>query len=79
MGIKKMNIDAVAKAIAVNMGESLPDLPQALKEAKAGMIGRITTPEHSLEELCAQCNPKARMPKDLKEFSRAKRAGRELL
>ena len=35
MGIKKMNIDAVAKAIAVNMGESLPDLPQALKEAKA--------------------------------------------
>ena len=48
MSIKKMNIDAVAKAIEVDAGESLPDLRQALKEAKAGMVGRITTPEQIL-------------------------------
>ena len=48
MGIKEMNIDAVAKAIEVDAGESLPDLRQALKEAKAGMAGRITTPEQIL-------------------------------
>ena len=36
-------------------------------------------PRFSLEELCALCNPKARMPKDLKEFSSARRVGRELL
>jgi putative transcriptional regulator len=48
MGIKKMNIDAVAKAIEVDMGESLPDMRQALQEAKAGMVGRIKTPEQFL-------------------------------
>jgi putative transcriptional regulator len=48
MGTKKMDIDAVAKAIEVDAGASLPDLLQALKEAKAGMVGRVTTPEQSL-------------------------------
>lgn len=48
MGIKEMDIDAVAKAIEVDAGESLPDLRQALKEAKAGMVGRVTTPEQLL-------------------------------
>jgi putative transcriptional regulator len=43
-----MNMDAVAKAIEDDAGESLPDLRQALKEAKAGMGGRVTTPEQLL-------------------------------
>ena len=48
MEIKKMNIDAVAKAIEADAGESLPELRQALKEAKAGIKGRVTTPEQIL-------------------------------
>lgn len=48
MDIKEMNIDSVAKAIEVDSGESLPDLRQALIEAKAGIVGRITAPEQIL-------------------------------
>ncbi len=48
MSIKEMNIDAVAKAIEVNAGEALPDLRQALKEAKAGIAGRVTRSEQIL-------------------------------
>jgi putative transcriptional regulator len=48
MSIKKIDIEAVAKAIEADAGETLPDLRQALKEAKAGVIGRITTPEQTL-------------------------------
>jgi putative transcriptional regulator len=48
MGIKKMDIEAVTKAIELNAGEALPDLQQALKEAQMGMIGRVTTPEQIL-------------------------------
>jgi putative transcriptional regulator len=48
MDIKKMNIDAVAEAIEADAGEALPDLRQALKEAKAGMTGRVTTHEQIL-------------------------------
>jgi len=47
MSIKNFDIEAVAKAIEADAGEGLPDLRQALKEAKAG-IGRITTPEQIL-------------------------------
>ena len=48
MGVKEINIEAVAKAIVADAGESLPDLRHALMEAKAGMAGRITTPEQLL-------------------------------
>ncbi len=48
MGMKEINIEAVAKAIEADAGESLPDLRQALMEAKAGMAGRITTQEQLL-------------------------------
>lgn len=48
MGIKKMDIDAVAEAVEADAGEALPGLRQALKEAKAGMAGRVTTPEQIL-------------------------------
>lgn len=47
MSIKKIDIETVAKAIEADAGESLPDLRQALSEAKAG-IGRVTTPEQML-------------------------------
>jgi putative transcriptional regulator len=48
MGIKEMDIDAVARAIEADAGEPIADLRQALKEAKAGMAGRVTTPEQIL-------------------------------
>lgn len=47
MSIKKIDIEAVAKAIEADAGEALADLRQALSEAKAG-AGRITTPEQIL-------------------------------
>lgn len=47
MGIRKIHIEKVASAIEADAGEALPDLRQALAEAKAG-IGRATTPEQIL-------------------------------
>lgn len=48
MDIKNMDIDAVANAIEVDASESLPDLRQALKEAKAAMaVHVVTAPEKS--------------------------------
>ena len=44
MGISKIDVEKVAKAIEADAGEALPDLRQALAEAKAG-VGRVTTPE----------------------------------
>jgi putative transcriptional regulator len=44
---KKIDIEAVAKAIEADAGEAMPDLRQALKEAQAG-AGRVTTPEQML-------------------------------
>lgn len=54
MSIKEMDVDAVAGAIEVDAGESLPDLRQALKEAKAGMVGRVTTAEQVLVRLARE-------------------------
>jgi putative transcriptional regulator len=45
--IRKIDIDKLAAAIEEDAGEALPDLRQALAEAKAGM-GRVTTPEQIL-------------------------------
>jgi len=42
-----MDIEKIAKAIEADAGETLPDLRQALAEAKAG-VGRVTTPEQLL-------------------------------
>lgn len=44
MDIKKFDIEKVARAIEADAGEALPDLLQALAEAKAG-LGRVTTAE----------------------------------
>lgn len=47
-----MNIEKIAKAIETDAGESLPDLRQALQEAKdmrtGKAIGRVTTSEQLL-------------------------------
>jgi len=48
MGIRKINVEKVAAAIEADAGEALPDLRQALAEAKAGLVGRVTTPEQIL-------------------------------
>jgi len=40
--------DAVAQAIEADTGESLPDIRQALQEAKQGAVGRVTTPAQVL-------------------------------
>ena len=45
--MKKLDIEKAAKAIELDAGMALPDLLQALAEAKAGM-GRVTTPEQIL-------------------------------
>ena len=47
MGIKKIDVEKVARAIEADAGEALSDLWQALAEAKAGM-GRVTTPDQIL-------------------------------
>ena len=45
--MKKMNVEKIAKAIELDAGMSLPDLRQALIEAKAG-LGRVSTAEQIL-------------------------------
>lgn len=45
--MRDIDIEAVAKAIEADAGETIPDLRRALQEAKAG-AGRITTPEQML-------------------------------
>lgn len=45
--MQDIDVEAVAQAIEADAGEALPDLRQALAEAKAG-IGRVTTPEQIL-------------------------------
>jgi len=42
-----VNIEKIAKAIEADAGEPLPNLRQALSEAKA-RVGRVTTPEQML-------------------------------
>lgn len=44
----KMNVDAVAAAIEADAGQALPDLWQALTQAKLGIAGRAPTQEQIL-------------------------------
>lgn len=46
--IKNFDVEAVARAIEADAGESLPELREGLRELKAGEIGRINTPEEIL-------------------------------
>jgi len=45
--MRDIDIETVAKAIEDDAGEAIPDLRQALQEAKVG-AGRVTTPEQML-------------------------------
>ena len=45
--ITNIDINAVARAIEADAGEELPDLRQALTEARSG-AGRVTTPAQML-------------------------------
>lgn len=45
--VKNIDIDTVARAIEADAGEELPDLRQALAEARSG-AGRVTTPAQML-------------------------------
>lgn len=43
--LKKLNVEKVAAAIEVDAGQALPGLRESLTEAKAGVAGRVHTPE----------------------------------
>lgn len=47
MNMKNIDVEKVAAAIESDAGVPLPDLRQALAEAKAG-LGRVTSPEQIL-------------------------------
>lgn len=42
--LKDLNVEKIAQAIEADFGESLPDIRQALAEAKNGIGARVTTP-----------------------------------
>jgi putative transcriptional regulator len=46
--IPDLDVEAVAKALEADFGESLPDIRQALTQAKSGTLGRVTTPAQML-------------------------------
>ena len=47
--LKKLNVNKVAAAIEADAGQPLPGLRESLAEAKAGLAGRVHTPEQIVE------------------------------
>lgn len=45
MDMRKIDVETVARAIEADAGEVLPDLREALREARRGSVTRTTTPE----------------------------------
>jgi putative transcriptional regulator len=45
---RNLDVEAVARAIEADAGESLPELREGLEELKAGEIGHVNTPEEIL-------------------------------
>ena len=43
--LKTLNVDKVAAAIEADAGHALPGLRESLAEARAGLAGRVRTPE----------------------------------
>ena len=43
--LKKLSVEKIAVAIEADAGQPLPGLRDALAEAKAGLAGRVHTPE----------------------------------
>jgi putative transcriptional regulator len=48
MNLKTIDIEQVARAIEQDAGQALPGLRESLAQAKAGIAGRVTTPEQIL-------------------------------
>ena len=46
--LSDLDVESVAKALEADFGEPLPDIRQALTEAKQGLVGRITTPAQQM-------------------------------
>lgn len=46
--MRDIDLESVAQAIEADAGEALPDIRQALQEAKEGLAGRVTTAEQIL-------------------------------
>ena len=49
-----------------------------LEASEQGLLIRPRAPKYTLDELLAQCNPKAPMPEDLAGWQRAPPVGREV-
>lgn len=49
MNLKQLDIEAVARAIEADAGQPLPDLRQALDEAKSGKVGAVHNPRQMVE------------------------------
>lgn len=48
MGMKNLDIEKAAKAIEFDAGQPIEGLRESLAQAKAGIVGRVTTPEQML-------------------------------
>ena len=48
MGMKNLDIEKVAKAIEEDAGQPIEGLRESLAQARAGIVGRVTTPEQIL-------------------------------
>lgn len=48
-----------------------------LEASELGLLIRPRAPRYTLDELLAQCDPKAPMPKDMADWQNASPAGRE--
>ena len=81
------NLRKVGGSIMLAVPPALLDILQLQPGAKVGIgveKGRLVVqpksrPRYSLEELLAQCNPRARRSNEDKKWLSSKRVGRELL
>lgn len=81
------NLRKVGGSIMLAVPPALLDILQLRPGAKVGLAvraGRLvvepqTRPRYALDELLAQCNPKARRGKKSREWVAGKAAGRELI
>lgn len=48
MDMKNLDIEQVAKAIEADAGQPIEGLCESLAQARAGIVGRVTTPEQIL-------------------------------
>lgn len=83
----KTNLRKVGGSVMLAVPPALLDVLRLQPGAKVGIAvqsGRLVVephprPRYTLDELLAQCNPKARRSKDEREWLNDKPAGRELI